>query len=485
MKKIVGAFLIASIGGFTVLGVDHLMNPKGQPGSQITYQPPVKYVNMPGSTPESNLDFTTAADLSIHAVVNVKTTYPMQTNNQYLYDPFRDLFGQRSQCQESAPMSTGSGVIISQDGYIVTNNHVVDNAEKIEVTLNDKRSYIAEVIGKDPTTDLALLKIKEANLPFINYGNSDNVKVGEWVLAVGNPFNLTSTVTAGIISAKARNINILNNDPARGINSVESYLQTDAAVNPGNSGGALVNTKGELVGINSAIASNTGSYTGYSFAIPVNLARKVVADLLEFGEVQRGFIGISLRDLDYKLAKEKNINDIKGVFVNGLVSGGSGEDAGIKEGDVITKVGETEVNNVPELQEQISRYRPGDKVNITLNRNNQEKNLNVVLKNKDGNTDVVERPKTEVVSTLGASFEQIGEADMKRLNISNGLKVMKLGAGKLIQSGIKEGFIIMKVDRKKIATVTDNQEALENKKGGVLIEGIYPNGLTAYYGFGL
>lgn len=485
MKKIIGAFLIASIGGFTALGVDHFMSPKVQPNSQITYQTPVKYVNMPGSMPETGIDFTTAADLSIHAVVNVKTTYPLQTSNQYIYDPFRDFFGQRAPRPEEAPMSTGSGVIISQDGYIVTNNHVVDNAEKIEVTLNDKRSYTAEVIGKDPTTDLALLKIKETGLPFINYGNSDNVKVGEWVLAVGNPFNLTSTVTAGIISAKARNINILNNDPSRGINPIESYLQTDAAVNPGNSGGALVNTKGELVGINSAIASNTGSYTGYSFAIPVNLARKVVADLLEFGEVQRAYIGVSLRDLDYKLAKEKSITDIKGVYVNGLVSGGSGEEAGIKEGDVITKVGESIVNNVPELQEQISRYRPGDKVNITLKRNNQEKIINVMLKNKNGNTGVVERIKTEVVSTLGASFEPINESDMKKLNITNGLKVVKLGAGKLIRSGIKEGFIITKVDKKKITTVEDIQEALENKKGGVLIEGIYPNGLAAYYGFGL
>lgn len=485
MKKIIGAFVIASIGGFTALGIDHFMNPKVQSNSQLSYHTPVKYVNMPVSAPETGIDFTTAADLSVHAVVNVKTTYPLETNNPYIYDPFRDFFGQRMPQQQQAPMSTGSGVIISQDGYIVTNNHVVDNAEKVEVTLNDKRSYVAEVIGQDPSTDLALLKIKENNLPFIAYGNSDNVKVGEWVLAVGNPFNLTSTVTAGIISAKARNINILSNDPSKGLNAVESYLQTDAAVNPGNSGGALVNTKGELVGINSAIASNTGSYTGYSFAIPVNLARKVVADLLEFGEVQRAFIGVSIRDLDYKLAKEKSINDIKGVYVNGLAQGGSGEDAGIKEGDVITKVGDVDVNNVPELQEQISRYRPGDKVNVTLKRNNQEKIMNLVLKNKNGNTNVVEKAKAEVVSALGATFEPINESDMKKLNIENGLKIIKLGAGKLLNSGIKEGFIILSVDKKKITSMEDLRAALENKKGGVLIAGVYPNGLTAYYGFGL
>lgn len=485
MKKIIGAFLIAGIGGFTALGIDHLLEPKVQTSSQINYQPPVKHVNMPGALPESGIDFTTAADLTIHAVVNVKTTYPLESVNQYMYDPFRDFFGQRQLRPEQAPMSTGSGVIISQDGYIVTNNHVVDKAEKIEVTLNDKRSYTADLIGRDPATDLALLKIKESNLPFISYGNSDNVKVGEWVLAVGNPFNLTSTVTAGIISAKARNINILANDPSKGLNPVESYLQTDAAVNPGNSGGALVNTKGELIGINSAIASNTGSYTGYSFAIPVNLTRKVVADLLEFGEVQRAFIGVSIRDLDYKLAQEKSINDIKGVYVNGLSEGGSGAEAGIKEGDVITKVGETDVNNVPELQEQISRYRPGDKVNVTLKRNNQLKVFSVILKNKNGNTNVVERAKTEVVSALGATFEPIDEDDMKKLNISNGLKIIKLGAGKLIGSGIKEGFIITSVDKKKIATIEDIRSTLENKKGGVLIEGVYPNGMRAYYGFGM
>jgi serine protease Do len=485
MKKIVSAFVIASIGGITALGLNHLIEDKSSvTTSQINYQTPVKYVNLPGAA-ESTVDFTVAADVSVHSVVNVTTTYPLETQGQYFYDPFRDFFGQHAPQQHEAPMATGSGVIISQDGYIVTNNHVVDGANKIEVTLNDKRSYTAEVIGKDPTTDLALLKIKENNLPFMAYGNSDNVKVGEWVLAVGNPFNLTSTVTAGIISAKARNINMLNDDPSKGLNPIESYLQTDAAVNPGNSGGALVNSKGELIGINSAIASNTGSYTGYSFAIPVNIARKVVADLLEFGEVQRAFIGISIRDLDAKLATEKSISEIKGVYVQGLTPSGSGEEAGLKEGDVITKIGEIDVNNVPELQEQVSRYRPGDKVNVTLKRNNQEKVLNVVLKNKNGNTAVVEKTKVEVVSALGAVFEKISDSDMKKLSIENGLRITKLNAGKLLSAGIKEGFIITSVDKKKIATIDDVKTALENKKGGVLIEGVYPNGMRAYYGFGL
>ncbi len=487
MKKVVSAFLIASIGGITALSLDYFLikNRVTENHSQVIYQPPVNYVNLSKSVPESALDFTVAAEMSVHSVVNVKTTYAYQNQNQYIYDPFRGFFGQRIPQQHEAPTGSGSGVIISQDGYIVTNNHVIDDAEKIEVTLNDKRSYVAEVIGKDPTTDLALLKIKESNLPFITYGNSDNVKVGEWVLAVGNPFNLTSTVTAGIISAKARNINIIENDPTKGINSVESFLQTDAAVNPGNSGGALVNSKGELIGINSAIASNTGSYTGYSFAIPVNMARKVVADLLEYGEVQRAYIGVSIRDLDAKLAQEKNIAEIKGIYVNGLTAGGAGEEGGVKEGDIITKVADVPVNNVPELQEQISRYRPGDKVNITLKRNNQEKMLTLILKNKNGTVDVVERPKVEVVSALGAVLEPITNTDMKKLSIEHGLQITRLGAGKLLNAGIKEGFIITSIDKKKISSVEDIKAVLSNKKGGVLIEGIYPNGMRAYYGFGM
>jgi serine protease Do len=489
MKKLANAFFVALLGGVSALTLNHYFNKSttqnSTASSQINYRPPAQFVNYNGTTPENNVDFTSAAELSVHCVVNIKTTYPINNNQFYIYDPFRDFFGNRNPRQQEAPTSTGSGVIVSQDGYIVTNNHVINGADKIEVTLNDKRSYTAELIGKDPSTDLALLKIKETSLPYLSYGNSDFVKVGEWVLAVGNPFNLSSTVTAGIISAKGRNINLLDNDPMKGLFPVESYLQTDAAVNPGNSGGALVNAKGELIGINSAIASNTGSYTGYSFAIPVNLARKVIADLLEFGEVQRAFIGVSIRDLDGKLAKEKSINEIKGVYVSGLTEGGSAEEAGVKEGDVITKIGDLEVNNVPELQEQISRYRPGDNVNVTLKRNNQPKILKVILKNKNGNTSLVEKPKTEVVSTLGATFEEVIESDLKKLNISNGLRIAKLNAGKLLSAGIKEGFIITSIDKKKIASKDDIKTALENKRGGVLIEGVYPNGMRAYYGFGM
>ena len=487
MKKYASYFTIAILGGIAALSLHQFfITPAAVLDSQMAYHAPIKIINTSGAMPENTIDFTIAAELSVHSVVNVKTTFSSQTNqNEYYYDPFHGFFGQKSPQQTETQIGSGSGVIISQDGFIVTNNHVINGASKIEITLNDKRNYTAEVIGKDPTTDLALLKIKESNLAFMTYGNSDNVKVGEWVLAVGNPFNLTSTVTAGIISAKARNINIIEKDPTNGINPIESYLQTDAAVNPGNSGGALVNGKGELIGINSAIASNTGSYTGYSFAIPVNIARKIIADLLEYGEVQRAFIGISILDLDAKLAKEKNISEIKGVYVGRLTAGGSGEDAGIKEGDVITKIADVTVNNVPELQEQINRYRPGDKINITIKRNNQIKVLALILKNKNNNISIIESPKIEVFSLLGATFETLNASEIKKLNIENGLRIRKLNAGKLLSAGIDEGFIITYVDKKKINTMEDIKSALENKRGGVLIEGVYPNGMRAYYGFGM
>jgi serine protease Do len=325
---------------------------------------------------------------------------------------------------------------------------------------------------------LALLKINEKDLPFVIYGNSDNIKVGEWVLAVGNPFNLTSTVTAGIISAKARNIGILPDQY-----KIESFLQTDAAVNPGNSGGALVNTRGELVGINSAIASTTGSYTGYSFAIPVNLVKKVMDDLVEYGSVQRGFIGVSIRDIDNKLMEDKGISQSTGVYVAGLTEGGAAESAGIKEGDIILKVGDVNVNTTPQLQEQIGRFRPGDKVSVTIERDGKEKIVNVVLRNKDGDTKLVK--SDQAFNMLGATFENATDKEKSSLGIKNGVKVSKLLAGKFRSAGIKEGFIITSIDKKPIKSTDDLESAIKTKQGGVLIEGVYPNGMRAYYGFGM
>jgi len=483
MKKFLSLFIAAIAGGFASLSIYNYVNPAQTAYYTNTGVQNARPVNFTTTPPETALDFTTAAELSVHGVVHVQTTYQQEANEYFdFYDPFHNFFwGNKGQQQKIQPqMASGSGVIISEDGYIVTNNHVVDGAEQVEVTLNDNKRYQAKVIGTDPTTDLALLKVDAKGLPFIAYGNSDDLKVGEWVLAVGNPFNLTSTVTAGIVSAKGRNININQEQFA-----IESFIQTDAAVNPGNSGGALVNSSGQLIGINTAIASNTGSYSGYSFAIPVNIARKIVDDLLEFGEVQRAFIGVSIREIDAQLAEEKNINVQKGVYVYGLTDGGAAAEAGIKEGDIITHVGDHNSDNVPQLQEMVARYRPGDKIPVTVLRDGKERIFNVVLRNKNGDTNKIVKDLNETITVLGADFEPVSKEEMTKLKIDRGMKVTGLKGGKLRSAGIKEGFIITKIDGKPIRTKKDISDALQNKKGGILIEGIYPNGFKTYYGFGL
>ncbi len=440
--------------------------------------PQFKKVNFSASG-AINLDFTGAAEQTVPTVVHVRTKYNRTANQNSFYDPFGFFWGAPQQQQRNAPQeeATGSGVIISEDGYIVTNNHVVDDASDVQVTLDDKRTYTAKIIGTDPSTDLALLKVDAKELPYLSYGNSDNVKVGEWVLAVGNPFNLTSTVTAGIVSAKARNIHILPDQKF----PIESFIQTDAAVNPGNSGGALVNTSGELVGINAAIASNTGSYSGYSFAIPVNIVKKVVDDLLQYGNVQRGFIGVSIRDIDADFAKQKDIKTLEGVYVNGITEGGAAAQAGLKEGDIIININGTPVKTTPELQGQVGLYRPGDKINVTILRDEKEKSLSLTLRNKEGNTSVV---KNEVTNVLGAQLEPLSEQEQSKLGIA-GVRVKKLETGKLKSAGIQQGFIITSIDNKPVTKNDDVTSYLESKKGGVLIEGVYPNGMKAYYGFGM
>lgn len=491
MKKIIRTFIVALLGGGAALMINYFLVGKKEtiPASSnsAAKSPVVQFVKFNGIMPESaSNDFVKAAEISLPAVVHVRTEYAPKRNQFYFYDPFGG-FGWNIPQYQRPQQGSGSGVIISGDGYIITNNHVIDDADKVEVILFDKRTFKAKIIGKDKSTDIALLKIEENNLPYLLYGNSDNVKVGEWVLAVGNPFNLTSTVTAGIVSAKARNVGILSAGTYDSPDNfpIESFIQTDAAVNPGNSGGALVNTQGELIGINTAIASNTGSYTGYSFAIPINLAKKVVNDLIEFGKVQRAFLGVSIQNINSKLMEEKNIKNPRGVYVSGVTRGGSASEAGIQEGDVILKVGNVEVNNTSELQEQISHYRPGDKVEVKVRREEEEKLFMVVLKNRMGETTLTSAERKEVMNLLGASFEEVSEKEMNKLGISGGVKITALQAGKLRSAGIKEGFIITSIDKKKINTLDDVKEALENKEGGVLIEGIYPNGMKAYYAFGL
>lgn len=473
LRKNVGIFLLALAGSLSGMGLYHYYFNEA-PHYAVGVKPAsARPVSFSGAAP---FDFTEAATATVPAVVHVKTTAP-NTSAQFM-DPFSFFWGQPAPRQLPPQQSSGSGVIISNDGYIVTNNHVVDGASDIHVTLDDKRTFSAKLVGTDPSTDLAVLKVEGKDLPYLAYGNSDDVQVGEWVMAVGNPFNLTSTVTAGIVSAKARNINILPNQKF----PIESFIQTDAAVNPGNSGGALVNTSGELIGINAAIASTTGSYTGYSFAIPVNIVRKVVDDLLQFGNVQRGFIGVSIRDIDSDFADKKDLSSLDGVYVNGLTEGGAAASAGLKEGDIITQINGVHIRSTPELQEMVGRYRPGDALKVTVMRDKEEKIYSVVLRNSEGTTSVM---RNEVVNVLGATLESANADDLSKLKIRSGVKVKNLDNGKLKSAGIKEGFIITAIDNQEVRNKNDVTEYLKERKGGVLIEGVYPNGMRAYYGFGL
>jgi len=483
MKKTVSTVVAATFGGLIALTASHFINNDDVAVNQVRYpeKAAIHLTNYSGTRAENMVDFTNAAEKSVNSVVHIKTV--SQQVNNLAYDPFAELlFGPQRRQQNFEQHGSGSGVIISQDGYIVTNNHVIAGADKIEVTLNDKRTYEAEVIGSDPSTDVALIRIKEKDLPFLNYGNSDDVRVGEWALAVGNPFNLNSTVTAGIISAKGRN-NILSGNKR----PIESFIQTDAAVNPGNSGGALVNTNGDLIGINTAIASNNGAYQGYSFAVPVNIVKKVVSDLVEYGTVQRAYIGVGIQDIDAKFAAEKNIKTLNGVYVTGITEGGSAYEAGIKEGDVITTVHDVPVSSVSELQGQISRYRPGDKITVTVSRNNKNIELPVVLKSFDNTTKLVSKTELEKksVDALGAEFQEMDSDELAKMRLENGVKINKLNTGKLAQVGIQPGFIVTSIDKKKIVSAQDIKSALSDKSGVVVIEGYYPNGMRAAYSFSM
>ncbi len=468
------SLLSAVTGGCIVLFGQQIFRDKPQTEIQDFYSQTTPQTNyVPVNFSALNDDFSAAAEKSIHSVVHVKTQYARAGYDNPLYEFF---FGNRNYVPQPIE-GYGSGVIISSDGYIITNNHVIERSDYIEVILNDKRSYQAKLIGTDPFTDIALLKIEEDDLAAISYGDSDNLKIGEWVLAAGNPFNLTSTVTAGIVSAKARNIDVLNQEYA-----IESFIQTDAAVNPGNSGGALVNTRGELVGINTAIASRTGSFSGYSFAIPVNIAKKVVSDLIEYGSVQRALLGVSIRDLDARGAKYLGIDKIEGVYISKISVGGAAEKAGIESGDIIISINKTRINKVSELQEQISKFRPGDKISLEVRRDDKLLDFEVVLQNKQGSTNII---RSEVVGILGAKFEDLPDKELAELGIEHGVRVTSLEAGKLLKAGVKEGFVITFINRQSVSNVNDIKAILNNADGGVYLEGIYPNGVTAYYAFGL
>ncbi len=425
-------------------------------------------------------DFVDAAENSVNAVVHIMTKVVKQstTYNDFFGALLGQLYGYPGQTRSNTMVAYGSGVVLTPDGYIVTNNHVVEGADEVEVTFNNKVKRTATIIGTDPTTDLALIKVEASDLEFLTFGDSDNVRIGEWVLAVGNPFNLTSTVTAGIVSAKARNLSILGEGT-----EVESFIQTDAAVNPGNSGGALVNTKGELIGINAAIASHTGSYEGYSFAIPSNIVRKVVDDLLLYGETQRGYIGVQIAELTEELAQQQGLENIEGVYVAELTEGGAAKMAGIKAGDVITSINGKKVNTKTQLLESVRQYRPGDQVEVGINRHGSHHSFTLTLLNEAGNMDVVKKGDSFYNAEFGLMLQPVSRDEMSRLNIKNGLKIVEIRQGRFSGSGT-EGFIITTVNGYAVNSKTDLENAQRNARSRRnTIEGVYPNGMgvTFYY----
>ena len=463
-----------------------------QAGIQDPSKLPFNYVGFNNNnTPGVAVDFTPAATTAVPAVVHIKT----KTKERQLSgggsggsrgrNPFSDFFGEdfgdffgggpRVMPEQRA---SGSGVIITEDGYIVTNNHVIDGSDEINVTLGNKKSYKATLIGADPSTDIAVIKIEAKGLPYLIYGNSDDAKLGQWVLAIGYPLSLDATVTAGIISAKSRSIDINRKQSDR---PVESFIQTDAAVNPGNSGGALVNTTGELIGINSAIASPTGSYAGYSYAIPVNIVKKIVTDIVKFGTVQRAFIGINFLPEnvtdEQKLAYEKefgiSIKEGEGVFVTDVPTNGAAAIAGIKKYDIITKIDGIKITSGPELQEQVAKRKPGDKVAITYKRSGKENTVTLTLKNKVGNTDIVKN--TSIIEKLGGTFENLDKKIATANEVEGGVVVKKVGEGLLKKSRMQDGFVIISVNGSEVKSLEELKEILAKIKSGVVrLEGFYP-----------
>jgi serine protease Do len=486
IKKILPSLLIAFVGA--AIAISLYTRYFGGPVQQVLVREtaPVQFTNqVAAESPQVQLpDLTKAAEKSVHAVVHIQVKMLEKSDvngDNQLFDWF---FGPgfpgnqnprhyRPQ-QPQYEMASGSGVIISPDGYIVTNNHVVDDAVNVQVILNDNRQFKAKVIGRDPNTDIALVKIDAKDLPYLVWGNSDALKLGEWVLAVGNPLNLNSTVTAGIVSAKSRGIGIVS-----GKMPLESFIQTDAAVNPGNSGGALVNVNGDLVGINTAIASETGSYSGYSFAIPATIARKVVNDIKKYGEVQRAVLGVMMQSVNDSIAKAKKLDKAEGAFVHSTTTDGAARKAGIREGDVIVSVNGNSVKSSSELQEQIAKYSPGNEVTVGYIRNGELKEAKVVLQNMSGNTSVVREP----ISVLGAEFGPVSDKDKARLQIDEGVQVTNLTNGQLKDAGMKIGFIITDVNKVSVSSKEDieRQYMQTGNNKPVLIEGVYPDGKYAYY----
>ena len=509
MKKFGLTILTAFLGGALALGTYKVIESKYADNMSFEDKQKVYFTNNPLtpshlSSSGEMTDFTEAAAAVTPAVVYIRTTYAAQANSgqDQMQQLFGDMFGQRM-APQGPQMASGSGVIISPDGYIVTNNHVVEKADKIDIVTNDHRHFVAKVIGTDPNTDLALIKISATNLPIVKLGNSDAVKVGEWVLAVGNPFKLTSTVTAGIVSAKGRGIGIIGSEDqeqdqqtpfghmrtqrqggTKPLNTgIESFIQTDAAINPGNSGGALVNTKGELIGINSAIASHTGSYEGYGFAIPINLAKKVLNDIEKYGAVKRGYLGVSFKELDQDAAEALHIDKTVGLYVDDVAPGSGAAQAGLQHGDIITKVDGKTVYESSDLQEPVARLQPGDKINVTILRGNDEKNVSVTLKADAGNlnrTAAVSKSAEELYNKMGASFKALTQAQKAKFRVRSGVIVTQVRPGLLFDdTQIPVGSVITSINKQPVNSSEDISRALGSmKNGNLIITGYYPDGTS-------
>ncbi len=463
-------------------------------------EPDNQFIRTAASTQNFQTDFTQAAEKTVNAVVCIKSYTSRQQGNMFgsqnPFDMFDFFFGPqqrpqqrqpRQQQKKSEPVQSGlgSGVIITADGYIVTNNHVIENSDKLEVLLNDNSTYEARIIGTDEATDLALLKIDATGLSPIVFGDSETVKIGEWVLAVGNPFGFNSTVTAGIVSAKARS---LGQNGRNGQMGIESFIQTDAALNPGNSGGALVNLRGELIGINSAIYSNTGSYSGFSFAIPTTIVRKVMTDLKQYGTVQRAMLGCTVAELDAKLAKEKDITATKsGMLVDEVSDMSTAKELGLQKNDVIVALNDVDIHNFAQLTEQLNKFRPGDSISITYYRDNKRYTKTGILRNSQGNTQITKKGD---FSDLGCAFMKLSQELKQRLGISNGVQVAGLKSGPVRDAGVKDGFIIMEVNGRAVNSSEDMEDVFNQVMKGnddkvLVLSGIYPTGKKYYYAVNL
>ena len=489
MRNFLFAILFSVIGGLTAISGYNLWE-KNTEVISIDYNDKIKLANYIFDTTDivvpEGLNFIYTAKVTTPTVVHIRTIYEGKSSSAEnpFEDMFRDFFGERYDYrQREAPKrrGSGSGVIMSKDGYIITNNHVIENASEIEILLNDNRTFKATIEGTDPTTDLAILKIDANNLPTIKFGNSDDLQIGEWVLAVGSPFEFRSTVTAGIVSAKARNIGILRD---RNNLQIEAFIQHQAPVNPGNSGGALVNLEGKLVGINSAIATPTGTFAGYSFAVPSKLVEKVYKDLVEFGIVQRALLGITIQDVTAEIAEENDLTVLFGVLISGVNEKSAADDAGIEKGDVIIKINNIEIKNVSNLQEQVAINRPGDIIEVTYIRDGKTNKTIATLKNTLGTTEIV--ASNNNYSFDGARFSDLTKELKEKLELKGGAQVIDIEKGKWKDAGITKGFIVTSINKRGISDVEDLSTTLSQlpKDDGVLVEGTYPNGVKAYYGIG-